>query len=371
MPNTDRLIAGPAGPGPLELRDQANGHVLQRFALGRLWNTTLSSYIEPAFTSPDGRFLYLLWSAVNPDGSSGAAYVQRWSIARGGRPTVLPMHETGIVAATATADNRLVAATNGAITTWNATTLRKISTVRGPRLPGFANGAISPDGRTFGYGLADGTVHFVDITTGHSRRRHGAHAADVQAVAFSPDSRTAVSTGDDGVAIVWNPRTGVPLQRLVGHAGRVIAANFSPDGHTLYTASLDGTVLQWDMAGSRRFGSPFTAGSNALASGNGSPSLTPLPPAAISPDGSTLAVRSQPHTVGLFSTATLARTGSIRLHGGDNVVSALAWAGSRVVVGSTSGAVAVWSDSGTPARLGSLSGLSGTVRGDRHRRPRP
>ncbi|MDX6523825.1 MAG: hypothetical protein QOI17_1338, partial [Gaiellales bacterium] len=280
LPGTHDLIGTPTGPAPIELIDPGSGRVLRKFQLGHLWNSRLTSPLEPTAISPDERFLFLLWAVVRPDGSLGAAYIERWSIAHGGAPTVLAMGEQGMVAAVVTSDNRLIVATDGAITTWSAITLKRIGTIRGPRFPSFVNGAISPDGRIFGYGLGNGTVHFVNVATGRSVDAQGAHAADVQSVAFSPNSRVAVSTGDDGVAIVWDPRSGRQIERLAGHAGRIPAISFSPDGRTLYTASLDGTVLQWDIAGRRRFGEPFTVGSAALAGGSPDPALSQVPPAA-------------------------------------------------------------------------------------------
>jgi WD40 repeat protein len=222
-------------------------------------------------------------------------------------------------------------------------------------------GTISPDGRTLGYGLDNGTVHFVNTATGRSVDAQGAHAAAVQSVAFSPDSRTAVSTGDDGVAIVWDPDTGRLIERLVGHAGRVPDASFSPDGGTLYTASLDGTALQWDIAGGRRFGDTFPVGSAGIGGDSPDRALPLLPPAALSPDGGTLAARSDSSTIGLFSIATLARIGSIPLPS-SSVISATAWAGQRLVVGADGGSVTIWNASGPPAPAGTLTGLTGTVR---------
>ena len=361
VPGTGDLIGSPNGPGPMKLIDPDSGQVLRQFGFGQLWNTTPSSPVEPTTISPDGRFLFMLWAVVNlDDGSLGAAYIQRWSIARGGSPTVVPMGEHGMVAAVVTPDNRLIVATDGAITTWNAITLKRIRTIRGPRFGSFVNGAISPDGRILGYGLSNGTVHFVKIATGRSQDAQGAHTADVQSVAFSPDSRVAASTGDDGVAIVWNPDSGRLIERLVGHAGRIPSASFSPDGGTLYTASLDGTVLQWDIAGGRRFGDPFIVGSPGIAGDSPNRALPLLPPAALSPDGGTLAARSQTSTIGLFSTATLARTGSIPI-GGSHVISATAWAGRRLVVGTDGGSVTIWDAAGGPAES-TLEGLTGTVR---------
>jgi hypothetical protein len=134
------------------------------------------------------------------------------------------MGEQGMVAAVVTSDNRLIVVTDGAITTWNAITMKRIRTIRGPRFTSFVNGAISPDGRTLGYGLDNGTVHFVNTATGRSVDAQG---------------------------------------------------SFSPDGGTLYTASLDGTALQWDIAGGRRFGDTFPVGSAGTGGIGGTVPIAP------------------------------------------------------------------------------------------------
>ena len=359
MPHSDQFFTSAAGPGQL-LRVDSTGRVLQRYQWGTLWETTLSGPIEPITVSHDGRYVFLLWSAVNPDGGDGVAYLQRWSVATGGRPRIVAMDERGAIAATATGGGRLLIATDDAVTTWNATTLRRVGRVTFQQSPGLVVGAISPNGHTFAYGEQDGTVHFVDVADGRTWSGTAAHSADVQNMAFSPDSRLAVSTGDDGLVIVWDAATGRPLERLVGHAGRVEGAAFSPDGRTLYTASLDGTVLQWDIGGARRFGDPFPAGQTALTGGAQSGSAQLAPATALSPDGHTLAIRSGNSGVRLISTRTLSRTGSFST-GAGTVVGALAWAGRRVATGQADGTVTVWSSSGT--RVASLRGLHHMVRG--------
>ncbi len=263
VPATGHLFA--AAPGSLPgytLLDPDTGRASGRFVFSKLWQITPSTPFEPAIVTPDGRHAFVIWAVWNPkDGSEGDTYAETWRLDDPGPSHLVPLHAEGIVAATATADGRLIVATNGAISTWSAATMQRTSQVPGPRLkPEFVAGAISPDGRTLAYGLGDGTVHFFDVATGKDVPGTGAHSAGVTRMAFSPDSRTVVSTGDDGLAILWNPATGVPVERLTGHAGRILWPDFSADGQTLYTPSLDGTILQYDLGGGRRFGSPFKLG---------------------------------------------------------------------------------------------------------------
>ncbi len=233
--------------------------------------------------------------------------------------------------------------------------MRRISSVPGPRLKSeFAPGAISPDGRTLAYGLPDGTVHFFDVATGKAIAGTGAHAAGVTRMAFSSDSRTVVSTGDDALAILWNPATGVPLERLTGHAGRILWPDFSADGKTLYTPSLDGTILQYDLAGDRRFGSPFNIGVAGLRA----QTLDAAPLLAVSPGGRSFAASVSESRVSLFSTSTLRRMATISL-ASRRTVGAGAWAGDRFVLGADRGLVQIWDVAGVePKPFAALHGLS-------------
>ncbi len=356
VPSTGQLFAAaPESPPGYRLLDPRTGRSLGAFVFSKLWQITPSTPFEPAVVTADGRRAFVIWAVWHADGTEGETFAETWRLSRPGPSHLVPLHATGILAATATTDGRLVVATDGAISTWDAATMRRISEVPGPRLrAAFAPGALSPDGRTLAYGLPDGTVHFFDVATGKTTAGAGAHAAGVTRMAFSPDSRTVVSTGDDGLAILWNSATGVPVERLTGHAGRVQWPDFSADGKTLYTPSLDGTILQYDLGGGRRFGSPFALGGPQLRA----QTLDASPLLAVSPDGRSFAATVARSSVTLFSTSTLRRIATISL-ARRRTVGAGAWAGDRLVVGADRGLVQVW-DVGSPGPrpVAALSGLS-------------
>jgi WD40 repeat protein/class 3 adenylate cyclase len=356
VPSSGRLFAADPGSTPAyTLLDPHTGHAFGNFILSKLWQTTRSTPFEPAIVTRDGRRAFLVWAVWNEDGSEGQTYVEAWRLNHPGPSRLVPLHAKGIIAATVTARGRLVVATNGAISTWNAASMQRISEVAGPRLKvEFASGAISPDGRTLSYGLPDGTVHFFDVATGKAIAGTGAHSAGVTRMAFSPDSRIAVSTGDDALAILWNPATGVPVERLTGHAGRILWPDFSSDGETLYTPSLDGTILQYDLGGGRRFGSPFRLGVAGLRA----QTLDAAPLFAVSPDGRSFATTLARSSVTVFSTSTLQRSATISL-ARRRTVGAGAWAGRRFVVGADRGLVQIWDVAGVEPRPGAvLRGLS-------------
>ena len=139
--------------------------------------------------------------------------------------------------------------------------------VRDPRtlrplrsFPGFAwAGALSPDGRTFAAGSADGSVRFIDLRTGRQRIALGRHKASVDRAQFTPDGRFLITAGEDSDVIVWDVKAAAAGETLEGHAGRVAGLALDRRGQTLYTAAADGTVITWDLSGRRRLGRPFDA----------------------------------------------------------------------------------------------------------------
>ncbi len=363
VPGTSDLFAGGTGSLPF-LLVEPTGQVIRKFGLSKLWENNLSTPTEPIVVTPDGSRAMLLWSLESPTGAVGAAYAEVWSIRHGGQSRLVPLHVKGVLVATATPDGRLVVVDDGKITTWNTATMRRVSSVPGPRLSSLdARGAISPDGRTFAYGLPDGTVHFFDVASGRTIAGQGAHSGQVVSLAFSPDSRLVATTGDDRAVIVWNAGTGELVERLEGHGGGVVSAAFAGDDKTLYSVSLDGTVLQWDLGGSRRFGDSVKFGQTL--NGDNATSVDPLPRTpilAMSADGRTFAVHSAPASIALYSTDSLQRLRTIVEPGG-SPVRAAAWAGPNLVVGSDSGAVEEWSVAGAPSLTEHLTGLPvGTYR---------
>jgi WD40 repeat protein/class 3 adenylate cyclase len=359
----DLLVNDPRPIPDLLLVDPRRGRTLRKFRITGPWLIKPTSPTEPLVVSPDGRYAFFLY-ALGPQGT-GRAYMEVWSLDHGGGSQVVPLDGNGMIAATALPGDRVSVAMNGRTSVWDGRNRKRISTAPGKRFgpTELVSAAISPDGRTFAYGLDDGTVHFRDIGKATEVTGIGGHAAAVQRVVFSPDSRTVASTGDDGITIVWDTRSGQPLERFTGHTGRVLGADFSPNGKLLYTAGLDGTILQYDLSGASRFGSPFTLGQRGTPPAPGS-LLPDTPLLAMSPDSrlfaasaSTLYPLAQ-STVELYSLSRLWRMSPIALPK-DRSVSAGAWAGRRFVLGADRGLVQLWNATGGNARPGPvLHGLS-------------
>src|SRR5262249_30002850 len=215
---------------------------------------------------------------------------------------------------------------------------------------------ISPDGGTVAIGTPTGLVWFVDPATGHARPGTGARGSAVTTLTYAPGGRAVASTGTGNTVIVWDPQAARPAQVLTAPAEQAQYVAFSPDRTRLYTSSLGGVLLEWDRTGDRSFGRRFLLGA-------GSPCcralLPPAPPLAVSPDGSTFAVRLGTSTVGLFSAHTLHQQASFTIGPKGTMVTALAWSPTRPVlaVAGYSGHMQLWRVDGAPRLARSLTGL--------------
>jgi len=178
---------------------------------------------------------------------------------------------------------------SGATVLWAASSLRPIRTypVSGNDI------ALSPDGRTAALagskyaekGRLEGHLVLLDLRTGKVRISKQRTPGDkyghiLTAVTFSPDGRSIIST--DGGLLVWDAASATIEEVDRDPAGlSARAAVASPDGATAYTVDVDGNVIAWDLAGDRRVGRAFVAGSGSATWG---------PWFALSPDGRTLAI---------------------------------------------------------------------------------
>jgi WD40 repeat protein len=353
--------------------DVLNAHTFRRVARVRPDNRfvstlTADNVAESLFISPDRRTVYYAYAVTSTSGQPGAGYLDRWALPSRRLLSSSRVSTRGLVAIRLV-DNgtRLVVLGDMAAQTLDARTLspQRTVAVNLPARLGFLGeascclapvAAINPDGTSAAVGSPDGTILFVDLSTGAIHAAVGGHTANVQSVRYSPNGRMLVSTADDGKVVVWDAKTAQPSEPLSGHAGRPTQGVFSADGRTLYTSSLDGTVLAWDLGSQRRFGRPFTTGA---ARASTPPWTAPLtPPLAISPDGSEFAARTAGRSVGIFSVDTLQRRTSLTLPRAATIT-ALAWspAGSELAVGGDGGVLQLWDVSGVPHLVRALSTL--------------
>ena len=344
-----------------------DAHTLTRLATLRfdpLQTTLLAADIAHAsiLIAPDGRTAYCAYRVYDLTRSfakaPGATYLARWSLPSGRRLSTTRIDPGAVLAVKLIdAGARLLVVNAHSVSTFDASSVRRLRSAAitpAPTAPSAA--AISPDGATIALGSQTGQVSFVDPSTGHARPGTGAHGTAVTTLTYSPGGRAVASTGNDNKVIIWDPQTARPAKVLTAPAEQVQYVAFSPGGTTLYTASLGGVLLEWDLTGDRGFGRHFPLG-------RGSPCcrtvLPPAPPLAVSPDGSTFAVRLGTSTVGLFSTHTLHQLASFTIEPKGTMITALAWSPTRPVlaVAGYSGLVQLWRVDGPPRLARSLTGL--------------
>jgi WD40 repeat protein/transcriptional regulator with XRE-family HTH domain len=312
--------------------------------------------------APDGRTAYCAYRVFDLTRSfaeaPGATYLARWSLPSGRLLSTTRIDPGAVLAVRLTdAGARLLVLDTHRVSTFGASPVRRLSSAAiSPAAAAPSAAAISPDGSTVAVGSPTGQVWFVDPATGHARPGTGARGTAVTSLTYSPDGRAVASTGTGNEVIVWDPLTARPAQVLTAPTEQVQTVAFSPDGTTLYTSSLGGVLLAWDLTGDRSFGRRF-------AIGRGSPCcrtvLPPAPPLAVSPDGSTFAVRLGTSTVGVFSARTLQQRASFTIGPKGTMITALAWSPTEPVlaVAGYSGLVQLWRVDGAPRLARSLTGL--------------
>jgi WD40 repeat protein len=108
--------------------------------------------------------------------------------------------------------------------------------------------AVAPDAPRFVAADVDATTASIrDARTGEKLETLVGHTAEVLAVGVSPNGRIFATGSADGTARLWNAGTGDPGHVLRAHQGGVFATRFSSDGTRLVTLGADRGVRVWDV----------------------------------------------------------------------------------------------------------------------------
>jgi DNA-binding SARP family transcriptional activator/WD40 repeat protein len=349
--------------GAVAVRDARTGALLGKLAFDpfAMAQQTADFFDLRILIAPNRRTIYAVHRTIDVSGHFRATYLYRWSWPSGRRLSTTRI-DSGAVLAVRLVDagTRLLVVDARSVSEFDARSMQRLTDLPiSAALAAPTAAAISPDGATVAIGSASGAVSFVDPTTGRARPAGGARAQTVSALIYSPDGRAVVSLGAGNQLIEWSPRTATAVDVLTAPADLVVSAAFSPDAGTLYTAT-PGRVFEWDLRGDRSFGRR-----NAL--GAGSPCCGPVwplaPPLALSPDGTTVAMRLGRSTVGLFSARSMRRRASFTVRPAGTVVTTLAWSPTapELAVGGSSGAVQLWRVNGAPRLVRPLVGLQAFI----------
>ena len=114
--------------------------------------------------------------------------------------------------------------------------------------------------------------------------------------------RLLLSAGGDGTAIVWDVAAGQQVVQVRASQGALYKAVFSPDDRSIYTVAEDGTVASWDVTGRRGFGTAVSVPAGAQV-------------VTMAPDGSRLLVGTGSGQVAVLGGGRLFTLGRLRMTG--------------------------------------------------------
>jgi DNA-binding SARP family transcriptional activator/WD40 repeat protein len=366
--STDGSLLAYPTPGPhqpsIAVRDAHTLTLVRKLPFDPLQLVSYTPDIARAriVIAPDGHSIYSTYQGLSRNTFLPVAtFLTRWSLPGGrllatrriGAAAVLTVGLTDVGARVAVVDARTVSV-------FDARSLRRLSSVAiTPRVAAPSAAAISPNGETIAIASRAGAVSFINVASGDARPGIGPATGSVASIAYSPDGRAVASTTNNTV-IIWNPESADPREVLTVPGGQVQEVVFSGEGHTLYTSSVAGPVLEWDLTGARSFGRRFALSRPAPCC---DPVAPLAPPLALSPDGTTFAIRLGTSTVGLFSAQTRRRRESFTVKPAGAVITALAWSSTapQLAVGGSSGLVQLWRTDGTPRLVRPLTGLQGVL----------
>jgi WD40 repeat protein/energy-coupling factor transporter ATP-binding protein EcfA2 len=236
------LATSDAAPETARLWDLADPAAAPRELIGH------QGPINDMTMSADGRFV----ATASDDGS-----VRVWRT-DGPAPVVVlssPSRRSPLLAVALSSDAEQIVAggQDGISRLWRRSAPTSAGFTRDPRRA-LTTAAISPNGRWFVTGSADGDAHFWQIANGSFQagpvvlRGRG---IGISKLAVSPDSRLIAFGANDGTVRLWEVsanRTVAPVSELRGHQGRITALAFSPDSTRLLTASTDNVARLWDLS---------------------------------------------------------------------------------------------------------------------------
>jgi WD40 repeat protein/serine/threonine protein kinase len=128
-------------------------------------------------------------------------------------------------------DGKVLAATIIGGHVWDASSLRKITTLVGPSEL-MVRECFSPDGKWLAAGNCDGWITVWNASTWKQQFATN-DLRPITALAFSPDGKILVTGNNQGDVKCWNPLNGSCIRTLPKVMDRIFALAFSPDASTL------------------------------------------------------------------------------------------------------------------------------------------
>ncbi|MEZ4367517.1 MAG: hypothetical protein R2939_14760, partial [Kofleriaceae bacterium] len=205
-----------------------------------------------AVASPDGRWLVVQHSQVDPDGHGDPITV--WDVARCARVDAGELRVNRMASLPMTADGTVAVAHYDGVRVYDLTTRALLRTFNEQLVVSYAT---TPDGRVAVTG-APGRIAVFDGTSGALRRGWSLDGPDAALVALRADGALVAAATGDRVQL-WDVAGGALLAEMPRFPSRVNQLGFSPDGATLLVAGLAGHVWQWRLPSYAGDGAALTA----------------------------------------------------------------------------------------------------------------
>jgi WD40 repeat protein len=351
------------------------GHGAQLFEaatgrlLGRVSKHTAAPFVSVAGRAPDDalfldRFAMGRGAFLTVAGDDRAVPI--WDGQRFVEEARLKQADNAVYAAVSPSGGMIVVGLfDGAITSWNGSTLRE-NTLAVPMVHRAAFAArFSPVGSMFVTWGGD-SARLWDALDGRELTPPLSHPRLLNDAAFSSDGRRIVTASDDGTARIWDTSTGAPLSPPLRHLAPVTRVSFDPAGRYLLTVA-GSSVYLWrlvsdpslaplhrekqitaiDVRGDRLVAASFdgTASVWQISRRNEVVRLrhgSQLHDVELSPDGTRVVTAAEDGTAILWDAAT-GRKISAPLRHDDRIVRATFSAdGTRIATASHDGTARVW-----------------------------
>lgn len=105
----------------------------------------------------------------------------------------------------------------------------------------------SPDGKSLVFGINNGNIFLLDISTNTIISSFLGHFGSVFYLCFSDNGNTLVSCGSDKTVRVWDVKSSSLIKKLTGHKDTVSALAISQKTGLIVSSSWDSSIILWDL----------------------------------------------------------------------------------------------------------------------------
>jgi RNA polymerase sigma factor (sigma-70 family) len=272
-------------------------------------------------------------------------------------------HGGEVLSVSLSPDDKVVASAggDGVVRMWDTRTGKELR--RFEQTDGFTAAALLDAGKTLVGADAAGTLHVWDAATGKELRSWKAHPGRVEQIAPAPAGRSFLTLGGlaDYTLRLWDSETGKESQQFKLEGGSVHSAHWAGDGKTLLAFSDQGWARVWDVDSGKVLSKlEELQGIFGEKADDGKGGRREIKPAALSPDGRTVAAVPPEGRITLVSVATGRKVTQFGPAEGE--VSRIEYlpGGGELITAGRDGVMHVW-DVGTGEEVRQLKGHAGVV----------